>query len=107
MAHEVSLLMGDIGRLDFTKRLRVACVKLYKWVMNHSFIFAVFQMKVEAHFNAKTQASKTPKERKACSSRKTMVLYKPGDTRMLSVFKLLFRILMLMDPLIAMFNDAQ
>ena len=28
------------------------------------------------------------------------------DTRMLSVFKLFFRILMLMSPLVAMFNDA-
>ena len=107
MAHEVSLLMGDIGRLDFTKRLRVACMKLHKWVMNHSFIFAVFQKKVEAHFTAKMARAKTTQERKACSNRKDiMVLYKPGDTRMLSVFKLFFRIIMHMSPLIAMFNDA-
>ena len=34
----------------------------------------------------------------------TMVMYKPGDTRMLSTFQMLMRILFLMEPLVNMFN---
>ena len=36
-----------------------------------------------------------------------MALYKPGDTRMLTVFRMLSRVFYLMDPLIAMFNDPE
>ena len=106
MSHEISLLMGDIARFSFSKRIRIACMKLVKWVMNHSHIFKVFADKVSAHYEAKMEEATTPAQRRACANRKCCVLYRPGDTRMLSIFKLFFRIFMLMEPLIAMFNDA-
>ena len=52
---------------------------------------AVSREKVRAHFQAKADASACPKERQACRTRTMMALYKKGDTRMLSIFKLLFR----------------
>ncbi|KAL3929232.1 MAG: hypothetical protein SGPRY_002043, partial [Prymnesium sp.] len=80
-AHEVSLLFKewvkktpDIFRV-FNEGLRVV-----RWVNNHSEILKLFNYILPGHFNDK---------RKHC-----ITLYSPGDTRMATVFKMLFRIRM-------------
>ena len=73
--------------------------------MNHSDILTLFRHKVRAYFLAKKKTASNGKDRVRFASKMTMVLYKPGDTRMLTVFWMLSRVFYLMDPLIAMFND--
>ena len=111
MAHEISLYMGDIAKMECSKRLMDKCHKLYKWIMHHvvgdASLLGLFQEKVLSHFQAKYDSCSDPKARRACAARKTMTLYKKGDTRMLSIFKLLFRTLSLMGPLVATFGDAR
>ena len=111
MAHEISLYMGDVAKMECSKRLMDKCHKLYKWIMLHAVgdvsLLSLFREKVKAHFQAKADATACPRERHACRSRMTMALYKKGDTRMLSIFKLLFRTLYLMEPLVAVFTDAR
>lgn len=111
MSHEISLYMGDIAKMECSTRLADKCHKLYKWIMLHAVgdvsLLSLFQEKVNAHFLAKFNAASDPKVRRACKSRMKMLLYKKGDTRMLSIFKLLFRTLYLMEPLVAVFSDAR
>ena len=109
--HEISLYMGDVAKLESSKQLMDKCHKLYKWIMLHTVgdvsLLSLFREKIKAHFQAKLDASACRKERQACRSRMTMALYKKGDTRMLIIFKLLFRTLFLMEPLVAVFTDAR
>jgi len=111
MSHEISLYMGDIAKMECSKRLADKCHKLYKWIMLHTVgdvsLLSLFQEKVHAHFLAKFNASSDAKVRRACKACMAMLLYKKGDTRMLSIFKLLFRTLYLMEPLVAVFSDAR
>ena len=74
--------------------------------MNHSDILALFRRKVAAHFTAIKLTATTKADRSAAASRATMLLYKPGDTRMLTVFRMLARVLFLLEPLVATFNDT-
>ena len=109
MPHEISSFFGDVAKLPASARLRGLVHYLVKWVMNHSDILQLFRTKVKAHFQeafkkAKSQGDKGA--RAAAKSRQTMVLYKPGDTRMLTMFRMLARCLFLVGPLVAMFNDA-
>ena len=109
MPHEISLCFGDINKLAVVKRLRALCHYLVKWVMNHIDILALFRRKVRAYFLAKKTAASNRKDRVRFASKMTMVLYKPGDTRMLTVFRnpMLSRVFYLMDPPIAMLNHPE
>ena len=69
--------------------------------INHNDILALFRTKVADHFNAIKQVANNKADRSAAASRATMVLYKPGDTRMLTVFRMLARVLFLLEPLVA------
>jgi hypothetical protein len=106
MSHEISLYMGDVAKLKCTKRLRLMCNKLRNWVMNHADILKVFKEKVVEYYTTKQAETTDTKEKQRYAMRKKMVLYKPGDTRMLSVFKLLFRTFILRDCIIAMFSSS-
>lgn len=106
MAHEVSLLFNDVAKLPATARLKGLCHYLVKWIMNHSDLLALFRKKVKAHFRAIKNKATVHADRTRAASRETMVLYKPGDTRMLTVFRMLARILFLVEPLVATFNDT-
>jgi len=54
----------------------------------------------------KRQSGISKSDRVANAARMTMVLYKPGDTRMLTIFRMLQRVLFLIGPLTATFSDA-
>ena len=116
MAHEVSLLMKDICKLPESDRLHKLCRGLVKWVMNHNVgegaISSIFRAAVVEHFGhgelIKSYQGDDPRKAKsAYASKKDMGLYTPGDTRMLSTFKMMFRILCLRGPLLAMFANAK
>lgn len=107
MAHEISLFFGDVAKLPATARLKKLCHYLVKWIMNHNDLLKLFRTKVNAHFLKIKNAAKTRADRVRAASRQTMVLYKPGDTRMLTVFRMLARILFLIGPITAFFNDTE
>lgn len=68
-------------------------LRIVKWVKNHSEILKLFREIVPKHFKDK---------RKHC-----MELYSPGDTRMLTVFKMLHRIVILWDVLRDLINRPE
>ena len=105
MAHEISLYMKDVAKLKFSNRLRLCCLKLRNWVMNHASILDVFKEKVAEYYTEKRNNAETEAERRSCTMRMKSVLYKPGDTRMLSVFKMLFRTFVLREPIQAMLTS--
>lgn len=107
MAHEISLFFGDVAKLPATARLKSLCHYLVKWIMNHNDLLALFRKKVCEHFRAVKKAAGTRADRVRAASRMMMVLYKPGDTRMLTVFRMLARILFLIGPITAFFNDTK
>ena len=80
---------------------------LVKWVNNKQGILKLFRDEVGKYFNLKaTAAGNDVKTVMRCRSRAKMGLYKPGDTRMLSTFRMVFRNLFLRVPLGAMFHCA-
>ena len=103
MAHEISLYFGDVNKLAPVKRLHMLGKYLVKWVMNHSGLLALFRKCVRAYFKKQRAATKG-RDRSRYANMMSMVLFMPGDTRMLAVFRMLFRILFLQEPLVAMFN---
>ena len=50
---------------------------------------------MELHFEGKATAETDAKLKKRYQSQKSMSLYVPGDTRMLSVFKMIYRVVYL------------
>ena len=63
MAHEVSLLANDFMKLTVSARLIKLCSALYKWVMNHSPLLALFKAKVRAYFEELTAKATSGHER--------------------------------------------
>lgn len=85
-AHEVSLLFKEwIKKIPQINDLALRCLRVVKWVNNHSEILAIYRQIVPTRFADK---------RKHCLS-----LYMPGDTRFVTTFKMLQRILVLWDVL--------
>ena len=81
-AHEVSLLFKEwVKKVPEINVLFNEGKRLVKWVNNHAEILSLYRSIVPAHFTDK---------RKHC-----IMLYSPGDTRMLTVFRMLHRILYL------------
>lgn len=99
--------MGDVDKLECTKALKDAALKLEHWIMQHQYILVVFQAKVKEHFQEKMDNTTDPKAKQKCKTRMTMLLFRPNSTRMLGVFQLLFRIYYLKDCILAMFGDAK
>ena len=107
MAHEISLLMKDVMAIAMSRQLYARCLALYKWVMHHNALLGIFKAKVREVFDVEHKAAKNHSDKSAATARKTMSLYKPGDTRMLTGFRLLYRTMFLMKALVAMFSDAK
>jgi len=107
MAHEVSLCMKDIAKLQVSVDQRIVSKSLVIWVNNHPGVFKVFAQKVEQHFSLLKQQAESAADKAKYSSKMCMTLYMPGDTRMLTIFKLFFRLLVLKEPLLAMFSDPE
>lgn len=92
-AHEVSLLFKEwIAKVSEMTLLFKEGLRVVKFVNNHGDILKLFRATVPDHFEDK---------RKHC-----MMLYQPGDTRMLTVFKMLFRISVLKDVLVDLVGKA-
>jgi hypothetical protein len=110
MAHEVSLLMNDVCKLSFSsEEVRSPVHELVKWVLNHDNILKIFRLKVIDMFDqlldstpAVQAALRAKYHRQRCSS-----LYQPGDTRMLSVFRMVYRVILLKTALVSTFNDVR
>lgn len=86
-AHEVSLLFKEwVKKTPDILRLFHEGHRVVKWVNNHAEILKLFRGIVPSHFTDK---------RKHCIG-----LYNPGDTRMATVFKMLFRVQLLLPVLI-------
>lgn len=79
-AHEVSLLFKEwVKKIADILRIFQEGLRVVRWVNNHAEILKLFRNLVPGHFKD---------ARKHCIG-----LYSPGDTRMATVFKMLFRIL--------------
>ena len=104
MGHEVSLLMGDIIKIKVVRKLHADNHNLVKWVNNKGGILKIFREVVRVHFTKKGNLSQDPVVRRACRARETMGLYRPGDTRMLTTFKMLFRNTFLRTCLVGLFQ---
>ena len=110
MSHEISLLMTDVCKLTYSRELIRDCSELYKWFVNHGTLLAIFNKHVESYYTHKQNAlpQGDAAGRRRCASRKKMMLKKPGDTRMLSAFKTIFRNAIVLKPiLVACFADAE
>lgn len=95
MAHEVSLLFKDWARKitcihDLHHDLK--CITI--WILNHSDILLLFHMKVKLQWpDNKKRHSITP--------------YMPGDTRMVTTYKLVDRAILLRPVFEALISDPQ
>jgi hypothetical protein len=107
MAHEIALCMKDIAKLQVTIDMKLACKSLVIWINNHPAVFKIFAAKVHQHFLALKNQAETAEDKASYSSKMEMRLYMPGDTRMLTVFKMFFRIVVLRDVLVALFTDTE
>lgn len=78
-AHEVSLLFKEwIKKIDDIFVLFKEGHRIVKWVNNHAAVLKQFRALVPLHFSNKRKH--------------TIGLYSPGDTRMATVFKMLYRL---------------
>lgn len=93
-AHEVSLLFKEwVKKIPDIHLLFKEGHRVVKWILNHSELLNLFRTLVPAHFDDK---------RRHCIS-----LYLPGDTRMATVFKMLFRIQVLWPVLMDLANRPE
>lgn len=93
-AHEVALLFKEWTKnISALMTLFRQGLKVVKWVNNHSEILKLFRDIVPTRFNDK---------RRHC-----LTLYMPGDTRFMTVFKMLQRILVLWEVLVELVNRSE
>lgn len=93
-AHEVSLLFKEwIKKIDEFTVLYKEGHRIVKWVNNHAEILKLFRELVPRHFQDKRKHG--------------MGLYNPGDTRMATVFKMLYRIKILFPVLLDMVSTPE
>lgn len=92
-AHEVSLLFKEwIKKIPELLQLFNEGLRIVKFVNNHSEILKLYRALVPDHFEDK---------RKHC-----IMLYTPGDTRMMTVFRMLYRISVLKPVLVDLVGTA-
>lgn len=92
--HEVALLFKEwVKKIEEIHNLFKRGLRIVKWVNNHSEILKLYREIVPSHFDDK---------RKHC-----LTLYMPGDTRFITVFKMLQRIQVLWPVLSDMVNRAE
>lgn len=86
-AHEISLLLKEwVKKIPDILQLFKEGHRIVKWINNHAELLKLFRSLVPGHFEDKRKHS--------------LGLYTPGDTRMATVFKMLFRIKVLKDVLL-------
>lgn len=86
-AHEVSLLFKEwIKKIPDIFTLFKEGHRIVKWINNHSEILKLYRFCVPFHFQDKRKHS--------------IGLYNPGDTRMATVFKMLYRLKVLQEVLV-------
>lgn len=92
-AHEISLLFKEwVKKVPQILILFKEGLRVVKWVNNHAEILKLFRRLVKDHFTDKRKHD--------------LSLYMPGETRMMTVFKMLLRILVLWDPLASLCSSA-
>lgn len=95
MAHEIALLFKDwLKQVPELKSLFARCKRIVTWVQNHGLLLKIFEDKVKKQW---------PNDKRKW----TLTLYMPGDTRMVTMFKLLHRIQVLKSVLRALITDVE
>jgi len=94
MAHEVALLFKDWGKIPDIRRLQDQCKRITIWFKNHSEMLVLFREKVVKQW---------PLDKRKHS----LSLYMPGDTRMVTTFKLVHRTVELRPVLQAAVTDPE
>ena len=93
MAHEIALLFKDWARqIPAISQLHLELKRITIWIRNHSELLKLFQVKVRRQW---------PMDKRKHS----MMLYMPGDTRMVATFKLVHRALELRPVLESLVTD--
>ena len=99
MCHEVSLFFKEcLGKVQYMRQLAVQGLQVVKWFNNHSEILKLFREGVQSEVQHGSSLT---------TRQLAIGFYMPGDTRMASAFRMLFRITVLRKVLVAVGNSAE